>query len=54
MTLEDVISYLEAWIKEKRTGSIQVNYFKGGISNLNLSQCVKTETIGECKAKFDK
>lgn len=47
MTLEEVIVHLTTWIKEKRTGSVQVNFFKGGISNINLTQCLKTEKKGE-------
>jgi hypothetical protein len=49
MTLEEVVRHIAAWIAEKRTGSIQINMFKGGISNINLTQCLKTENEGEGK-----
>lgn len=49
MLLEEVVAHIASWIKEKRTGSIQVNFFKGGISNINITQCIKTETKGECE-----
>ncbi len=48
MTLEEVITIIAMWIDDKRTGSIQINMFKGGISNLNLTQCIKTEKEGGC------
>lgn len=41
MTLEEVVSFIAKWIAEKKTGSIQINMFKGGISNINLTECVK-------------
>lgn len=44
MLLEEVVAHIASWIKEKRTGSIQVNFFKGGISNINITQCIKTES----------
>ena len=43
MTIEEVVEYISDWVEEKRTGSIQINMFKGGISNINLTQCIKTE-----------
>lgn len=43
MTLEEVIKHLAQWIAEKRTGSIQVNFFRGGVTNINLTQCIKPE-----------
>lgn len=47
MKIEKVIEIIKQWIKENRTGSIKINFFKGGIVNLNLIQSVKTETKGE-------
>lgn len=43
MTIEEVIKYIAEWVANRRTGSIQINMFKGGISNINLTQCIKTE-----------
>ena len=42
MTLEDVMKHIAAWIAEKKTGSIQINMFRGGVSNINLTQCIKS------------
>jgi hypothetical protein len=47
MTLEEVIKYISDWISGKKTGSIQINMFKGGISNITLTQSVKTQKEGE-------
>lgn len=41
MKPEEVMAYILHWEEEKRTGNIQINFFKGGISNINLNQCVK-------------
>ena len=49
MTLEEVVAIIAEWISLKKTGNIQVNLFKGGISNINLTQCIKTEKEGGCK-----
>ena len=48
MTLEEVAAILAEWIALKKTGSVQANFFKGGISNVNLTQCIKTEKEGGC------
>ncbi len=53
MTLEEVVKHLAVWIQEKRTGSVQVNMFRGGISNINLTQCIKTEKEGGCDDKVN-
>jgi hypothetical protein len=47
MTVEEVVKYLVDWEFYKKTGSIQVNMFKGGISNITLTQSVKTQKEGE-------
>lgn len=49
MTLEEVIKHVAEWVANKKTGSIQINIFKGGISNINLTQCIKTEKDMVCK-----
>jgi hypothetical protein len=51
MTLEEVMKYIAEWVAERRTGSIQINMFKGGISNINLTQCIKTMKEGGCDEK---
>ena len=51
MTLEEVMKHIADWIADKKTGSIQVNMFRGGISNINLTQCIKTEKEGGCNVR---
>jgi hypothetical protein len=51
VTLKEVIKHLEKWEESAKTGSIQVNFFKGGISNINLTQCIKTEIKAERRLK---
>jgi hypothetical protein len=49
MTTEEVVQYIVDWQFYKKTGSIQINMFKGGISNITLTQSVKTQKEGERK-----
>ena len=42
--LDKITKILKEWIDEKKTGSIQINFFKGGIGNLNLSNSIKLDT----------
>ena len=45
MTLKEIIDLITEWITHKKTGSIQINFFKGGISNANLTMCIKSDTV---------
>ena len=36
-----VIDIIEAWIVNKKTGSITINFFQGGISNIVKSESIK-------------
>jgi len=49
MTLEQIIDLISKWITDKKTGSIKINFFKGGISNANLTECVKGDTLSSQK-----
>ena len=51
MTIDEVVKYIVEWINDKRTGSIQINFFMGGISNINLTQCIKTKKEGGCNER---
>ena len=42
MIPEWLIKLIKSWIIESRTGSLTINFYKGGIRNVN-----KTETIAE-------
>lgn len=41
--LEKLITLLKSWITHKKVGSITVNFFKGGISNVELKESVKLD-----------
>lgn len=41
LILKEAIEILANWAKNKKTGSIQFNFFNGVISNANLTQCIK-------------
>ena len=36
-----IIDLLAQWARERKVGSIQVNFFKGGITTVNLNETVK-------------
>jgi len=42
--IDKVIEIIRDWIENQKTGSIQINFFKGGIGNLNLSNSIKLDT----------
>jgi len=43
MTLKEVIEFIVQWIEDKKTGSIQVNFFRGGISTVKFTEILKTK-----------
>ena len=38
-----LIDYIKRLIADKFTGNIQINFFKGGISNINKNESIKPE-----------
>ena len=38
---EDLMEIIQTWKTTKKTGSIQINFFKGGIANLIIKESVK-------------
>ena len=43
--LENIYQLMKSWILNKRVGSIQVNFMKGGIANVNIKKSVRPEDI---------
>lgn len=39
--IKEIVRIVKDWIDLKKIGSIQINFFKGGISNVNLSESRK-------------
>ena len=37
---------LNQWVQEKRVGSVTINFFKGGISSINMNETKKPEELG--------
>ena len=37
---------IDIWIREKKFGNIQINFVGGRITNINLLQSLKVESIG--------
>ena len=43
--LDNIYNLMKFWVLNKRVGSIQVNFMKGGITNINIHRSVKAEDI---------
>jgi len=41
--LGKIMVLIKEWVTRKKVGSIQVNLYQGGISNINLKESVKIE-----------
>ena len=39
--LKELIDIIRQWIESKKTGSIQINFFKGGVANLVKKESIK-------------
>lgn len=44
--LKELMDIIRQWIDSKKTGSIQINFFKGGIANLIKKESVKLTQKG--------
>lgn len=42
-----LIQEIERWIREEKFGNIQINFSGGRITNVNRSESMKVESIGE-------
>ena len=42
--IDKIIEVVNDWIDNQKTGSIQINFFKGHIGNLNLNNSIKLDT----------
>jgi hypothetical protein len=40
-TIDKLILLIKDWMSKKKTGSIKINFFKGGIANVNLEESIK-------------
>jgi hypothetical protein len=39
--LKDILRLHKNWMDSKKVGNIQVNYFKGGVTSINLNETVR-------------
>lgn len=39
--LDKILAILKQWVVEKKVGSVTINFFKGGITTINLNETVK-------------
>ena len=39
--LRDIMRFVKTWMDSKKVGNIQVNFFEGGITSINLNETVK-------------
>lgn len=38
-----ILNIIEAWMVAKKTGYIQINFFKGGITSINRNDTIKKQ-----------
>jgi len=43
--IEKIVRLLQTWIFEKKTGNITINFFKGGISSIDIKETKKIDEI---------
>lgn len=36
--IDEIISILRAWMHERKTGKVVINFFKGGIANIKVEE----------------
>lgn len=47
VTIDRIVEQIKVWMDRKKYGNIQINFFAGGVSNINLNESVKvTEKRG--------
>lgn len=39
--LKEIMEILKKWIESKKVGSVQINFFKGGISSIKFEETIK-------------
>ena len=45
-SVHTVFGIIQRWIRERKVGSITVNFFKGGISSVQLNETIKVDQGG--------
>lgn len=43
MIPKDLIKLIKEWLESKKTGKIIINFFKGGISNIEKHESIKID-----------
>ena len=41
--VDKVVILIKDWVNKKKTGSIKINYYKGGVSNVEFKESIKIE-----------
>ena len=44
---DQIFKLINEWIRNKKTGKIVINFFKGGISSISKEEMMKLSTICE-------
>ena len=43
--MDKIIALIKLWIEQKKVGKITINFFKGGITNINIEESKKIEDL---------
>ena len=53
MIPESLVPYIEiqkSWVEQKQTGAVEINFFQGGVTNMNLKSSVKLTFLTTVKS----
>lgn len=43
--MDRLVALIREWIEQKKVGKITINFFKGGITNINIEESKKLEDL---------
>ena len=43
--MDKLVALIREWIEQKKVGKITINFFKGGITNINIEESKKLEDM---------
>ncbi len=43
--MDKLVALIREWIEQKKVGKITINFFKGGITNINIEESKKLEDL---------
>lgn len=51
--MNEIITIIREWIENKKSGSLQINFYAGGISSVNVNETIKLDKEFNKKNKYN-